>query len=621
MRECLAQFFIKFSIKLSMRTLRITLFTKIMFLSALLLSGIMIVSIFAWRSQSALKQRDTVKNIEVLFLQARQGDLDFQIFLAMKYAKRVDSAMVRADSLVQTLPDSPLRNELRTLLQTYHTRFQNIVNSAQKIGLSKREGALGPLLETEALVTKTIQADPSIKAQTQWDIIRPIERAITMASLEQNRANVIDSLSKQFRGLVEELIATHSTQSTFVSALSLYRQRTDEITTYQRTKAELRSLLKEDIIAVRPAIKSLVEQTSDAASKAEQFMLFAIALTMIIGIILTARIAHSITRPIHQLTNSVIAYSNGNQSVKVTTDSNDELHDLALAFNQMIDKKIQLAVQETDDKRAYLTTSIDTVLHAMESFVQGDLTIALHHTEADEIGRLYAGFNASVQTMHTLVMNLRTAVSATTEATAHITDNIEATVQGAKKQLHVIKDIVRQSAETAHSAHANADLARSAAERARMIGKSAGQGGIVVEATINRMLAISNVVEQAARGVEEFHDSSTRITAMLDVISEIADQTNLLALNAAIEAARAGDQGRGFAVVADEVRKLAERTTKSTKMIADMVSAINTQLKQVMITMNEGTAMVQDSKLGAEKAATVLHTIIKLRRTDHAPCS
>jgi hypothetical protein len=66
-----------------MRTLRITLFAKIMFLSALLLSGIMIVSIFAWRSQSALKQRDTVKNIEVLFLQARQGDLDFQILVLL----------------------------------------------------------------------------------------------------------------------------------------------------------------------------------------------------------------------------------------------------------------------------------------------------------------------------------------------------------------------------------------------------------------------------------------------------------------------------------------------------------------------------------------------------------
>ena len=101
-----------------------------------------------------------------------------------------------------------------------------------------------------------------------------------------------------------------------------------------------------------------------------------------------------------------------------------------------------------------------------------------------------------------------------------------------------------------------------------------------MEDTLTNMRVIADSVRGTAKKVEELGNRSDQIGHIVGVIDDIADQTNLLALNAAIEAARAGDQGRGFAVVADEVRKLAERTTKATKEIAEMIKNMQNETRR-----------------------------------------
>ena len=80
-------------------------------------------------------------------------------------------------------------------------------------------------------------------------------------------------------------------------------------------------------------------------------------------------------------------------------------------------------------------------------------------------------------------------------------------------------------------------------------------------------------------------DASSKISQVVQLITDIAGQTNLLALNAIIDSARADDAGKGFAVVASEVKALAAQTEKATEDIITQVNAIQ-EATEIAVTSN-----------------------------------
>ena len=152
---------------------------------------------------------------------------------------------------------------------------------------------------------------------------------------------------------------------------------------------------------------------------------------------------------------------------------------------------------------------------------------------------------------------------------------------------------IGQVSENAHEARA----------LSRRSGELSEQGAGVIQNAAAEMSQISDSVKESSQIIAALEQQSGEISAIVNVIKEIADQTNLLALNAAIEAARAGEQGRGFAVVADEVRKLAERTSKSTQEIAGMIEKIQGGTHSAFASMEGGVARVSNGVTLANEAA------------------
>lgn len=113
---------------------------------------------------------------------------------------------------------------------------------------------------------------------------------------------------------------------------------------------------------------------------------------------------------------------------------------------------------------------------------------------------------------------------------------------------------------------------------------------------------ISNAASSLEEKISELNTGAEKIGVIVSVIDDISEQTALLSLNAAIEAARAGEAGRGFAVVADEVRKLADKTTKSTNEIKDMVSDIQSHIGDVS---NQTSSIFQQIMMQKEQTEVV----------------
>ncbi len=137
----------------------------------------------------------------------------------------------------------------------------------------------------------------------------------------------------------------------------------------------------------------------------------------------------------------------------------------------------------------------------------------------------------------------------------------------------------------------------------------AHKGGEAVRRTIDGMNTIRETIQDTSKRIKRLGESSQEIGNIVELIEEIAEQTNILALNASIEASRAGEASRGFAVVADEVQKLAERSTNATKQIEVLVSTIQSDTNEAVVSMERSTTDVVGGALLAENAGAALDEI------------
>ncbi len=210
---------------------------------------------------------------------------------------------------------------------------------------------------------------------------------------------------------------------------------------------------------------------------------------------------------------------------------------------------------------------LKTVTRAVNSAVMLDMDIAISvYQEAMVEERMSRGKRLSVllqdfDTRARAMLGSVASAGAQLQATAQSMSAISAQTRGQSATVASASEEASVNVQTVASAAE--ELSRSIVDIMRHVSQSSDKANQAVERARGANETMKDLVENAGK-----------ISAVVQLIQDIAGQTNLLALNATIEAARAGEAGKGFAVVANEVKSLASQTARATEEIAASVSQI-----------------------------------------------
>jgi methyl-accepting chemotaxis protein len=243
---------------------------------------------------------------------------------------------------------------------------------------------------------------------------------------------------------------------------------------------------------------------------------------------------------------------------------------------------------------------INRVAEGLRDIAQGDgnLTKRLEIIGQDEVSELAQWFNQFLDSIHQLVVDIKTCAStlnvAANASGIQIAD-VKAVSHKQEQSIDSVNNLIVTMTDIAHQTSKDCQESSTTIMKTEEYSK---KGISLISVTVSEVSSLNQSLSESSQSMKSLELESENITKILDVIRSIAEQTNLLALNAAIEAARAGEQGRGFAVVADEVRTLAQRSRGATEEIDAVLMNL---LDKTRVVSQQMSVNVEQSKQTIEK--------------------
>jgi twitching motility protein PilJ len=308
-------------------------------------------------------------------------------------------------------------------------------------------------------------------------------------------------------------------------------------------------------------------------------------------------VVNGIIKPISYLQGVINDIASGNLDARVEVSSRDEIGNLANAFDSLLDERVT-SLAKTEYEHQQLNTSIISLLRSVSVLSQKDLTVKVPVAEdmtgavSDSINLLTGEMSATLKE----VAQISARVNSTSVKVKQQSSNVMLFADNQRKEIEATLQELTTAVNTMIKIAQFSQITNKESEKTMLTTESAVEAVAEIIASIN---SIRDIIRKTEKRLKRLGERSQEITAVVNIINNIAERTHVLSLNAGMQAASAGEAGKAFMVVANEVQRLAESSREATEKIATLVKNIQVDTSD---TMNTVISQVVDGTQQAEEA-------------------
>lgn len=285
---------------------------------------------------------------------------------------------------------------------------------------------------------------------------------------------------------------------------------------------------------------------------------FAVLVLSILGIL---RMAGSISKPVKNVTNRMVALADGDLHTEVIgVRSGDELEVMTSTLADTVES---------------VNRYISDIRQVLSGVADGNLQIEPHVEYRGDFTQIRNSLGNILQSMNETITGFRAAAT----RLASMADELS----GQSGQLH------EASLEQNQATEALVDEVTHVKEQLASVTHSSSQTRTMTLDITRKVQEANTQMSALSSAMDEISLKAQEITTIAKSIDDIAFQTSILALNASVEAAHAGSAGKGFAVVAEEVKDLAGKSAKAAQSAMEIVANTRAVI-QTGVELNASTA-------------------------------